>query len=145
MLKNYKELNVWQKSYELCLKIYRITAKFPNEERYGLTSQIRRSAVSIPSNIAEGYGRKTTADYIRMLYISYGSVCELETQILLAGDLGFIEKGESGTVKKDVAEIERMLKALIKSLENKPSNPWTLFSNLIGEEPKKLTHADTGD
>ena len=123
MLKNYKELNVWQKSYELCLKIYRITTTFPNEERYGLTSQIRRSAVSIPSNIAEGYGRKTTADYIRMLYISYGSVCELETQILLAGDLGFIEKGESGTIKKDIAEIERMLKALIKSLENKPLIP----------------------
>lgn len=86
MLKNYKELNVWQKSYALCLKIYGITTKFPNAERYGLTSQIRRSAVSIPSNIAEGYGRETTADYIRMLYISYGSVCELETQILLAGD-----------------------------------------------------------
>ena len=119
MLKNYKELNVWQKSYELCLKIYRITAKFPNEEKYGLTSQIRRSAVSIPSNIAEGYGRKTTVDYIRMLYISYGSVCELETQILLAGDLGFIEKGELSAAKKDIAEIERMLKALIKSLENK--------------------------
>ncbi len=75
--------------------------------------------MSIPSNIAEGYGRKTTLDYIRMLYISYGSVCELETQILLGGDLGFIEKGELGTAKKDIAEIERMLKALIKSLENK--------------------------
>ncbi len=123
MLKNYKELNVWQKSYELCLKIYKITAKFPNEERYGLTSQIRRSAVSIPSNIAEGYGRKTTLDYIRMLYISYGSVCELETQILLAGDLGFIEKGALGIANKDIAEIERMLKALIKSLENKHLNP----------------------
>jgi four helix bundle protein len=98
--------------------------------------------VSIPSNIAEGYGRKTTVDYIRMLYISYGSVCELETQILLAGDLGYIEKGALGTAKKDIAEIERMLKALIKSLENKPLhlfkakaaildplNPWTLFSN----------------
>ncbi len=72
MLKNYKELNAWQKSYELCIKTYKITAKFPNEERYGLTSQIRRSVVSIPSNIAEGYGRKTTVDYIRMLYISYG-------------------------------------------------------------------------
>ena len=80
MLKNYKELTVWQKSYELCLQIYRITATFPNEERYGLSSQIRRSAVSIPSNIAEGYGRKTTVDYIRMLYISYGSVCESETR-----------------------------------------------------------------
>jgi len=132
MLKNYKDLKVWQKSYELCLEIYRITAKFPKEERYGLTSQIRRSVVSIPSNIAEGYGRKTTMDYIRMLYISYGSVCELETQILLAavrlrgsrqGDLDLIEKGELGTLKKDIAEVERMLKALIKSLENKPLNP----------------------
>ena len=93
MLKNYKDLKVWQKSYELCLEIYRITAKFAKEELYGLTSQIRRSVVSIASNIAEGYGRKTTLDYIRMLYISYGSVCQLETQILLAGDFGFIEKG----------------------------------------------------
>jgi len=123
MLKNYKELKVWQKSYKLCLEIYRITAKFPKEERYGLTSQIRRSVVSIPSNIAEGYGRKTTLDYIRMLYISYGSVCELETQISLAGDLGLIEKGVLGKLKKNIAENERMLKALIKSLKNKPLNP----------------------
>ncbi len=88
--------------------------------------------MSIFSNIAEGYGRKTTVYYIRMLYISYGSVCELETQILLAavrlrgsrqGDLGFIEKGELGTAKKDIAEINRMLKALIISLENKHLNP----------------------
>ena len=92
MLKNYKDLKFWQNSYELCIEIYKISAKFPKEELYGLTSQIRRSVVSIPSNIAEGYGSKTTLDYIRMLYISYGSVCELETQILLAGDLGLIEK-----------------------------------------------------
>ena len=123
MLKNYKELRVWQKSYELCLKIYGIAPKFPTEEKYGLTSQIKRSAVSIPSNIAEGYGRKTTADYIRMLYIAYGSVCELETQILLAGDLDFIEKRQEDAILSDIAEIERMLKALIKSLENKPLSP----------------------
>jgi four helix bundle protein len=88
--------------------------------------------VSIPSNIAEGYKKETTVDYIRILYISYGSVCELETQILLAavrlrgsrqGDLGFIEKGELGTAKKDIAEIERMLKALINSIEDKHLNP----------------------
>jgi four helix bundle protein len=71
----------------------------------------------------KGYGRKTTVGYISMLYISYGSICELETQILIAGDLGFIEKGELGTAIKDIAEIERMLKALIKSLENKHLNP----------------------
>jgi len=79
--------------------------------------------VSIPSNIAEGYGRRTTADYVRMLYISYGSVCELETQILLAGDLDFIEENDLGVAKRNIAEIERMLKALIQSLENKPLNP----------------------
>ena len=123
MLKNYKELKGWQKSYQLCLEIYRVTAKFPKEELHGLTSQIRRSAGSISSNIAEGYGRKTTLDYIRMFYISYGSVCELETQILLAENLGFIEKGELGRLIKDIAEVERMLMALIKSLENKPLNP----------------------
>ncbi len=127
MLKNYKDLKVWKKSYKLSLEIYRITAKFPREEIYGLTSQIRRSVVSIPSNTAEGFGRKTTTDYIRMLYISYGSVCELETQILLAGDLDLIEKGELGLLIKDIEEIERMLKALIKPLENKPLNPARLF------------------
>jgi len=69
MLKTYNDLEVWQKLYELCLEIYRITAKFLKEERYGLTSQIRRSVVSIPSNIAKGYGSKTTMDYIRMLNV----------------------------------------------------------------------------
>lgn len=128
MLRNYKELNVWQRSYQLCIKLYKLTAKFPNDERYGLTSQIRRAVVSIPSNIAEGYGRKTTADYIRMLYISYGSICELETQVLLAGDLKFIESVYLGVMKRDIEEIERMLKALIKSLENKHLTPWILES-----------------
>ena len=71
-----------------------------------------------------GKSHRNSVDYIRMLYISYGSVCELETQILWAGDLGYIEKGELGTAKKDIAEVERMLKALIRSLENKHLNPW---------------------
>jgi four helix bundle protein len=82
MLKNYKDLKVWEKAYKLCITIYKIIKDFPKEERYGLTSQIRRAAVSVPSNIAEGYGRKTTQDYIRSLYIAYGSHCELETQTL---------------------------------------------------------------
>ena len=75
--------------------------------------------MSIPSNIAEGYGRKTTADYRRMLYIAYGSVCELETQVLLSGDLGYIEQSPLDAFKSDIAEVERMLKALINSLESK--------------------------
>ena len=119
MLKSYKDLKVWQKAYRLCLDIYRITREFPKEERYGLTSQIRRSAVSVPSNIAEGYGRRTTADYVRSLYIAYGSNCELETQMLLSGDLEYVEDGILQGVMSEVQDVERMLKALIKSLSAK--------------------------
>jgi four helix bundle protein len=119
MLKNYKELTIWQKSYQLCLEIYRITKIFPGEERYGLTSQIRRAAVSVPSNIAEGYGRKTTPEYIQALYVAYGSNCELETQILISGDLGYINGEDIKKLQKDIGEVERMLKALIKSLQKK--------------------------
>jgi four helix bundle protein len=123
MLKNYRDLKVWQKSYRLCLDLYRITKKFPKEEIYGLTSQIRRAAVSIPSNMAEGYGRKTTADYLRFLYIAYGSICELETQLLLSSDLNYVNKENLKALRDDTEEVERMLKALIKSLENKRLNP----------------------
>jgi len=79
--------------------------------------------VSIPSNIAEGYGRKTTPEYIQFLCIAYGSNCELETQILLSGDLGYIEAGELKKLQDEIGEVERMLKALIKSLENKHLTP----------------------
>jgi four helix bundle protein len=117
MLKNYKELKVWQKAYRLCLEVYRITKTYPKEERYGLTSQIRRAAVSVPSNIAEGYGRRTVGEYIQALYIAYGSNCELETQILLAGDLGFMKREDLEELQKDLGDVERLLKALIRSLE----------------------------
>jgi four helix bundle protein len=123
MLKNYKELKVWQKSYQLCLEVYRVTKWFPGEEKYGLTSQIRRAAISVPSNIAEGYGRKTTREYIRSLYLAYGSNCELETQVLLSSDLGYMKAQEKERLQGNIEEVERMLKALIKSLETKHSTP----------------------
>jgi len=123
MLKNYKELKVWQKSYQRCLEVYKISAGFPKDEKFGLTSQIRRAVVSIPSNIAEGYGRKTTADYLRSLYIAYGSNCELETQIMLSGDLDYIGREIAETIMDKISEVERMLKGLIKSLEEKHLNP----------------------
>ena len=102
-LKSYRELIVWQKSMDLVKNIYRVTSVFPKEEMYGLTSQIRRAAVSIPSNIAEGYGRRTTKDFISFLYISRGSVYELQTQIEICGDLGMIDKEEKyyGQVERD--------------------------------------------
>lgn len=119
MLKNYKELKVWQKSYQFCLDVYRLTKTFPKEEQYTLTSQTRRSALSIPSNIAEGYGRKTTTEYIYALYIAYGSNCELETQLQLSSDLGYIKVEKAKELQQQIGEVERMLKALIRSLENK--------------------------
>jgi len=127
VLRNYKDLKVWQKSYQLCLEVYKITKPFPSEERYGLTSQIRRATVSIPSNIAEGYGRRTTGEYLQSLYISYGSICELETQILLSRDLDYLSKQSSERIEAILGEVERMLKALIKSVERTrtlgPLNP----------------------
>ena len=119
MLKSYKELKVWEKGYKLCLEIYKVTKRFPVEERYGLSLHIRKSAVSIPSNIAEGYGRKSTQEYIHFLYIAYGSYCELETQLLLAIDLKYISQKEGERIKGMAKEVERMLKALIDSLERK--------------------------
>jgi four helix bundle protein len=120
LLKNYKELKVWQKAYQLCLETYKATRTFPREERYGLTSQIRRAAVSVPLNIAEGYGRRTTGEYIQALYIAYGSNSELETQMLLSGDLGFIRGEDLDRLHRGVGDVERMLKGLIKSLEKNP-------------------------
>ncbi len=119
MLSNYKDLVVWQKSYSLCLQIYALTKKFPQDETYGLTSQMRRAVVSIPSNIAEGYGRRTTPDYLRALHIAYGSNCELETQLLLAHDLGYIRTEDMRVVQENIQEVERMLKSLINSLKRK--------------------------
>jgi len=126
VLKNYKELKVWQKAYHLCIEIYKITKDFPKEERYGLTSQIRRASVSVPSNIAEGYGRKTTREYIQALYVAYGSNCELETQILLSGDLGYIKPEDLEKLQGVLGDVERMLMGLIRSLENRHSTPCPL-------------------
>jgi four helix bundle protein len=116
MLKSFRELRVWKKSYDLCLEVFRITKNFPTEERYVLSSQMRRSALSIPSNIAEGYGRKTKADYIRILYIAYGSACELETQISLSGDLNYVQDGLLEKLKEEMSEVGIMLRALIRAL-----------------------------
>jgi len=119
LLKNHKELKVWQKAYELCLKIYKLTEKFPKEERFGLVAQIRRSAVSIPSNIAEGYNRGHRLEYVQFLNIAYGSLNELDTQLLLSKDLSYASGEEVECILEDLYELERMLAALIRSLKKK--------------------------
>ncbi len=113
-LKSYKELIVWQKSMTLIKKIYSITASFPENEKFGLTSQMRRSSVSIPSNIAEGWGRVSRKNYIQFLRVSRGSLFELETQILITKDLNYIKESEE--IESLIVEISKMLNALIKKL-----------------------------
>jgi len=120
-VKSYRDLIVWQKAFELSLSVYRATRGFPKDEIYGLRSQLRRAAVSVPSNIAEGYGRRTTAEYTRALNIAYGSNCELETQLLLAKELGYIPASEHGRLSRDLAEVERMLTALRRTLVRRSS------------------------
>jgi four helix bundle protein len=99
--------------------MYKVTGSFPADEKFGMTSQMRRAAISIPSNIAEGYGRKTIPDYVRCLLIAYGSTCGLETQTLLSGDLEYLNKNIKVSLLEKINEVERMLMALIKSLESK--------------------------
>ena len=113
---NYKELKVWQKARELVKFIYKLTQKFPKEEIYSLTSQIRRAAVSIPSNIAEGAGHFSNKEFSRFLVIAYSS-CELDTQLILSYDLEFINNDDLKNSASLIDEIQKMLSGLIKSLE----------------------------
>lgn len=112
---SYKELIVWQKSMKMDKEIYGLTSRFPDEEKFGLISQMRRAAVSVPSNIAEGWGRSTTGSYIQFLRISRGSLYELETQLELSKNLGYVN--ESGKVEGLFTEIGKMLNVLMKKLE----------------------------
>lgn len=111
MIRSYKDLFVWQKSLDLSLLVYKITKHFPNEEKYGLTSQLRRCAVSIPSNIAEGYSRHRKLEYIQFLQVAFASGAELETQILIAKKLNYL-------IEKDFIEISNLLEETMKMLNS---------------------------
>lgn len=119
IVKNYRDLIVWQKAMGLVTEIYQYTKSFPEEERYGLTSQLRRSSVSLPSNMAEGYGRNSTQDYIRFLRIANGSLFELQTQLEIAHNLGFLTENRFPVLFEMSREIERMLSSLIKKVNPK--------------------------
>ena len=117
---SYRDLRVWQRAMELVLLLYRKTSAFPKEELYGLTSQMRRAAVSIPSNIAEGKGRSSDKDRSVFFCHSRGSLLELETQIVIATDLGYLHNEESERLLNLCGEIGRMLNALIQSIKPTP-------------------------
>jgi len=119
VVKTYRDLIVWQKAMATVTEVYGISKSIPASEIYGLTSQMRRCAVSIPSNIAEGYGRHSTNDYVRFLQIASGSLYELQTQLEISVNLGYFKKSEIERLIELTGEIERMLSSLIRKLNNR--------------------------
>ena len=118
-MKDFRSLKVWQKSHQLVLEVYKNTRSFPKAEMYGLTNQLRRACISIASNISEGCGRGSDADFARFAQMSMGSASEAEYQILLSHDLTYLETPVFNKLTLDVTEIKRMLTALIKKLKAK--------------------------
>lgn len=113
---HYKDLKIWQRGMSLTKTIYRLTAGFPSEEKFGLASQMRRAAVSIPSNIAEGQARRGTKEFVQFLALASGSLAELETQLILTVNLGFALSSDTMPAETDIAEIQKMVAALQRKL-----------------------------
>lgn len=117
-MKNFRDLKVWEKAHELVKRVYQATGQFPAEEKFGLTAQLRRAAVSIPANIAEGCGRGSDRDLGRYLQMSLGSASELEYELLLAHELGMLEGNVHEELSERTTEVKRMLASLVKKLES---------------------------
>ena len=115
-MRDFKTLKVWQQSHKFTLEIYRTTATFPKDELFALVSQMRRSSSSIPTNIAEGSGRRTNEDYAHFLQMAFGSACEIEYQILLSADLRYISRDKEIELNSYVVDIKRMLSAFMSKL-----------------------------
>jgi four helix bundle protein len=118
-MKSYKELEVWKKGIDLSLLVYKLSKSFPSEEKFGLTSQSRRCSVSIPSNIAEGWGRGSTREYIHFLQIARGSLMELETQMIIAFKLNYFDEEKNKNITELLTSILMMLNKLISTLKAK--------------------------
>jgi four helix bundle protein len=118
-IKTYHDLEVWKKSMDLVTDIYKVTQTFPKEELYGLTNQLRRASVSVPANIAEGWGRGTTGEYIHFLRIARGSLLELETLMAISHNLGYENVQDLESISQKIQEINKMMNALIKNLEQR--------------------------
>ena len=116
-IRSYRDLEVWQRGVDLVELIYKLTQSFPSEEKFGLTAQIRRAAVSIPSNIAEGWGRDSTKEYVHFVRIARSSLFEVETQLIIAHRLGYLNEDEWKTSLQETDVESRMLLSLIRSLK----------------------------
>ena len=119
---NFRELIAWQKAMQLTKKVYFLIKAFPDSERYGLISQIQRAVVSIPSNIAEGAGRPTQKELVHFLSFSLGSAYELETELLLAGELGYIDAEQSEQINAEVIEVQKLVYSLMKKFNPSEGN-----------------------
>ena len=117
-VRSYKDLIIWQKAIDLVVEIYQVIKRFPREEIYGLSDQIKRSAVSVPSNIAEGQSRQHTAEFRQFLYIALGSLAELDTQLIIAHRLGYIDSKDNELLTARVLELRKMVSTLISKLKN---------------------------
>ena len=115
-MKNYKELEVWQKSKRLTIDLYKATEAFPRVEQFGLTSQTRRAAVSVTANIAEGWGRGSTREYVQCLLIARGSLMELDTHLIIADELNYLQSGHATKFQTQIASVGQMLNRLIQAL-----------------------------
>jgi four helix bundle protein len=122
-IRGYQDLEVWQRAMDLVIEAYRATQSFPMNERYGLTAQIRRAAVSVPSNIAEGRGRATAADFLRHLAIANGSIMEVETQLLIAARLGYLSTDASRVLLRRCSEVGRLLAGLVRAMKRRLTTP----------------------
>ncbi len=116
LVKNFRDLKVWTKAHQLALNIYHVSKSFPKEEQFGITSQRRRAALSIPTNIAEGCGRGSDSDFARFIQIAFGSASEVEYQIFFCRELHFIQENIYSTLSDDVIEIKKSITALLKKL-----------------------------
>ena len=114
---NYKELKVWQKSIELTSQVYKLTSEFPDKERFNLVSQIQRAAISIPSNIAEGAGRNSNKMFVQFLAIAHGSTYELETQLIISKNLGYLLESDLENILSKIYEVQKMSYVLQKKLK----------------------------
>jgi four helix bundle protein len=119
-MQEYRDLKVWQRAHQVALRIYKVSASFPDQERFGVTSQVRRAVVSIPANIAEGSRRGSDADFARFLQIAIGSSSEVDYLLLLARDLGYIGGQEYEAAATEVQEVGRMLNGLLSRLRTAP-------------------------
>ena len=117
-MKDFHSLKVWEKSHRLALEVYKVTAEFPRQEAFGLTSQLRRASVSIPANIAEGCGRGGEAELARFMQIAAGSASELEYHVLLAHDFGFLDSAPYQQLSADIVEVKKMLSSFIDTLKS---------------------------